>query len=418
MRAFHSGWTLLKVYPVIETEDGDYQCGKCSTFHESFLDAEECCSKPLLCGYRQHGMDESAQECCPMDNPPTRDVGPLSEEGQDVLALMRFRELFGEPDEESSDYFKRSWDVLKMPFVPGSIRVEGVDEADDEYEERTRYEADFFDPVDNKTRRMRLHPLPRRKPRPEGAPRPYFGGGPPQEGIITSIELPDEDLREPEAMFGRKQQEPFAFFEDWHSGLKGDRLFVPSHLRGRERGIADALFDATVELRQNLGRDARITPDLVQTKDAIRFFHDRTGNFPKAVFPLKQGLTVGDNDYYRADYGSYRIGGEHPNDPPEWNSRTNRGKVSFDDAWQQMFTVGQLEMQKEEETARYYERAYNCTICGGSETPDCEHALGHPWFEEYNFVEEMHPNTRKEHEQMKSLYPATWALHEMREAER
>lgn len=316
--------------------------------------------------------------------------------------------------------FSSAWDLLKMPFVPGSIRVEGVDEADDEYEERTRYEADFFDPVDNKTRRMRLHPLSRRKPRPEGAPRPLFGGGPPQTGIITSIELPEEDKKEPKMFFGREQQEPFAFFQErgYDRGLSGERLFVPPHLRGSERGIADALLDATVELRQKLGQDARITPDLLQTKDAIRFMHDRTGNYPRAVFPMDESSTVGDDTYYRVEYGDLS-GSEHLNSPPEWNSRANRGKVLFDDAWQQMFMQGQLQMQEKEEMARYYERAYNCTVCGGDDEPDCEHALGHPWFEEYNPVEEMHPNTRKEHEQMKSLYPATWALHDMRrEAER
>jgi len=315
--------------------------------------------------------------------------------------------------------FDSAWGLLKMPFVPGSIRVEGVDEADDEYEERTRYEADFFDPVDNKTRRMRLHPLPRRKPRPKGAPRRLFGGGPTPQGIVTSIELPDEELREPEMMFGREQQEPFAFFQDFHTGLIGDRIFVPSHLRGSKRGIADALLDATVELRQNLGQDARISPDMVQTKDAIRFFHDRTGNSPKAVYPMDEGGTVGDDDYYRAEYGSYNIGGAHPNDPPEWNTRGNRGKETFDEAWQRMFTRGQLDLQEREETSRYYDRARDCTVCGGNiEQGDCVHGMGHPYFEDYVPLEEMHPNTRKEHEQMKSLYPATWALHDMREAER
>lgn len=251
MSAFDSAWALLKAYPVIETEHGDYQCGKCSTFHDDFLDAEECCSTPLLCGYRQHNMDERAQECCPMENPPTKDVGPLGEEGQDVLALMRFREMFGEPDEESSDYFKRSWDVLKMPIVPLSLRSAFNEEDDDD---TRRYEALFEDPKTGEKHRM---------------------------GAVYQPNYVDDHAKTLRTFYGKPYLE--AFIGDDHSsvGFYPDSRFggheddfsarrVETKPAYQRRGYATALYDMAAAILAKFGK--RVVPSIDQSGQGESFW--------------------------------------------------------------------------------------------------------------------------------------------------
>ena len=57
--------------------------------------------------------------------------------------------------------FDRAWDLVKMPFVPGSIRpVEGkFKEGDDDHAPAQIYEGDFYDPVDDITRLIEIDPM-------------------------------------------------------------------------------------------------------------------------------------------------------------------------------------------------------------------------------------------------------------------
>jgi len=302
--------------------------------------------------------------------------------------------------------FGKAWDLLKMPFVPGSIRVAGVDEGDDEYFDRTRYEADFYDPVDEKTRRMRIDPTWKRKtPKRRG-----LFSQPAPKGIITSIELPEDELQEPEIMFGMEQQEPFAYFAgpDPKYDLIADRMFTPSHLRNR--GIATALHDATQEFQREIaGGEGSIVPDHLMTRDAIKFWHAKTGGSPWSVLPMGDGQTVGDDQYYRVDYGFGRGGrprGKEKKDPTE----------PFDEAWERMFGEGQLDLREREETEKLYEAIHNCPMNHGDADETCTCMMGHPWFMHGDFSG-LHPNTIKEHEAKKSLYPASWILHDRRPKE-
>jgi len=50
---------------VVYHKDGTPQCSQCNTGYEDAEEAEYCCTSCVDCGFRQHGMHEEAQECCP-----------------------------------------------------------------------------------------------------------------------------------------------------------------------------------------------------------------------------------------------------------------------------------------------------------------------------------------------------------------
>jgi len=319
--------------------------------------------------------------------------------------------------------FEAGWDsIVKMPFVPGSVREAGVDEGDEKYEDRKRYEADFYDPVDDKTRKINILPTWKRRPKDEGFQIKLFGGSGP-DGTTVDIELDEDELREPEQLFGRGQQVPFGYFyRDEHL----DRLFTPSHLR--RRGMGTGVVDAMQEYREKiLGVDPdssrQITDDSdnVQTEDMFRFWHKR-GYMPQVVYPLGEQSTIGDENYYQRKYQGFE-------GTPNWK-RQGPNNEPFEEGWQKALQVGQWELGSKRERDGIYNRCedkYAKTIerlkplypdlddddipyraaedgvIGWNEVHtdgsyDCDCWAGHPWYETEGQNMELH-------EARKHLFP-------------
>ena len=86
---------------VVYHKDGTPQCSQCNTGYEDTEQAEYCCTSCVDCGFRQHGMHERAQECCPCDC--DSDECWCSEDGyccQDYLAD------YGAEEDDYSIYLK------------------------------------------------------------------------------------------------------------------------------------------------------------------------------------------------------------------------------------------------------------------------------------------------------------------------
>jgi hypothetical protein len=319
--------------------------------------------------------------------------------------------------------FQLAWDsIMKMPFVPGSVREAGVDEGDENYEDRKRYEAEFYDPVDDKTRKINILPTWKKRPKDEGFKMSLFGS-PTPEGTTVDIELDEDEMREPEQLFGRGQQVPFGYF---YRNANLDRLFTPSHLR--QRGMGTGIVDAMQEYREKIlgitnddWRQITDDSDNLQTEDMFRFWHKR-GYMPQVVYPVGGQSTIGDENYYQRKYVG--MGKE-----PDW-TKQGPNTEPFEEAWQNALHVGQLELGSKREREEIYRRceaegekmverlkplypdldeydmmyrAAEAGVIGWNEihsdgSYDCDCWAGHPWYESEGENMELH-------EARKHLYP-------------
>lgn len=243
--------------------------------------------------------------------------------------------------------FEQAFALLKMPFVPGSVREGKLVPEDEEWKERQMYEADFYDPVDDKTRTIDIRPD--RQPIQEApARRSFFGGGPPARGksAVAVMDLEEDELREPEKLFGMDQQVPFAYL---HNKRTLDRLFVPEHLR--RRGIGTGLVDALDEWKENFvpnkyrgDESIGVDSDNMQTEDMFRLWHSR-GHIPHLVEPYNPEASIGDDQYYAAHWQNY--GG------PKWNEE-GPDKRPFEEGWEEAHYNGQMKLLAEQEQSRLY----------------------------------------------------------------
>jgi hypothetical protein len=254
----------------------------------------------------------------------------------------------------SAEPFEAVWDsIVKMPFVPGSVREGELEEGDEKWEDRQTYLADFYDPVDKKTRIMNIRPTWKRRETDE--PKRSFGflmgGGSAPTGTVVDMPLDEDELREPEQFFGMDQQVPFGYF---YRNQNIDRLFAPKHLRGR--GIGTGIVDAMQEYREKIlgiptGEEAdkggwgQIKPDSddIQTEDMFRFWH-RRGYMPTMVYPLNEQGTIGDDQYYSSVYGA----GLGNVDNARWDKQ-GPNTEPFEIAWERANRFGQYKLGMDQE---------------------------------------------------------------------
>lgn len=339
--------------------------------------------------------------------------------------------------------FETAWALLKMPFVPGSVREGELEEGDENWEDRQNYLADFYDPNDDKTRQMNIRPTWKRKPKPDAERRvPFaslFGGGGGPEGTVIDMPLDEDELRDPELLFGQEQQIPFSYF---YRNNHLDRLFTPKNMR--RRGIGTGMVDAMQEYRERIlgipsgdeadaGGWGQITGDSDdnQTEDMFRFWHKR-GYMPSHLYPKNANQTIGEDTYYGTGYrGSLK-----PR-TPRWD-RQGPNTEPFDVGFERAFRFGQNELGSEEERNQLqrqcdekseeiakkfahllpeydrdgdvYEMGYelhNRGIIGDDDLHadgnyTCSCWAGHPWYETEGENMELH-------EAKKHLFPYTWA---------
>ena len=188
--------------------------------------------------------------------------------------------------------FDRAWDLVKMPFVPGSIRpVEGkFKEGDDDHAPAQIYEGDFYDPVDDITRLIEIDPMREWVGEEEN----YFGNKHRNMDRVEAafIDLRDEEGREPEMAFGLEQANPFATTID----NKLERVFVPSDLR--ERGIGSGLLDALHEYRSKYGRQSRGIPMSNEVSEKMLNVLASRNLFPNELAKLPEGMSHDPNEEY------------------------------------------------------------------------------------------------------------------------
>ena len=334
--------------------------------------------------------------------------------------------------------FDNAWGIVKMPFVPGSVRLGELEEGDEKWEDRQNYLADFYDPVDDKTRLMNIRPTWKRRPSdtPKRSYGRLFGGGSSPEGTVVSMPLDEDELREPEQLFGMDQQVPFGYF---YRNANLDRLFTPTHLR--RRGIGTGIVDAMQEYREKIlgiptGEESdkggwnQITPDSddMQTEDMFRFWHKR-GYMPSLVYPRNQGGTTGDEQYYAS-----AIGRLYDSPQPRWDAQ-GPNTEPFEVAWERALRYGQYQLggdkersdigrmcdQESTRIAQEYAHVFPELADEPYEMGDklrwegiigdddyhvdghysCSCWAGHPWYEHEGENMELH-------EERKHLFPNSW----------
>ncbi len=248
-------------------------------------------------------------------------------------------------------FMEKSSDLLKMPIVPGSYRAGDIEEGNENYEDRQKYLMDFYDPKDDKTRKVNIIPTWKRKGLDESKGRglgSMFGRRDVPQGTTADIELDEDEIGEGENLFGRNQKVPFGYAYDNRSL---DRLFVPSDMR--RRGMGTAIADALSEHADQEARKKGYEPtyglsddsDNVQTKDMLAFWANR-GYMPDAVYPLPRGQTVGGEEYWRRQYRGFN--------QPDYKVQ-GPFKGDFEQAWQAAVDAGQDELKSKIE----YEEAGN-----------------------------------------------------------
>lgn len=122
---FKASWdSITKIHPLIEHDDGMFQCGKCGTGHDE-EQAVECCTSCKKCGLRDHLGHERGEKCCPCtcgdcdldekafdaifeaarNNPDSKDFWDIDDPNNE-LGLRN----------EDDDVFTRSFDsIIKEP---------------------------------------------------------------------------------------------------------------------------------------------------------------------------------------------------------------------------------------------------------------------------------------------------------------
>ena len=211
--------------------------------------------------------------------------------------------------------FDTAWDLVKAPYIPGSMRpIEGqFKEGDDTHAPAQLYEGDFYDPVDEITRRIEIDPMREYTGSKEG-----FGWLRDLDNVEAAyIDMTGEEGREPEMAFGLKQNNPFIAMVD----NKLDRIFVPSDLR--RRGIASGLADALHEYRMaayagTSGEDSAkqgMNLSSENSEDMLNLLASRN-IFPKELAKLPEHMKINNETYYHTNYGRQRWPGSKEDAPP------------------------------------------------------------------------------------------------------
>ena len=322
--------------------------------------------------------------------------------------------------------FNRAWDLVKMPFVPDSVK---------ETEEGT-YEGDFYDPIDEKTRKIKIKP-----PGEVGEKGRFAGlmGGIEPSGTIATMPLDEGEMREPEEFFGRKQQIPFSLLAD---NRTLERLFVPEHLRRRGigTGIVDALSEWKRKFRPNSSW-AGIRPDKeANTEDMLRLWHSR-GHLPSHAHPVPQhgmeesdlGEPWGEGPW--SPYYATRWQREDTMSNPQWEEEGSLGDMPFEEGFREAQRAQAAEIMADQEKNTIYRTCENeaekvLQAMGLEDWDDldwdtaiemgvtdqmhsdgsygCDCWSGHPWWNVDDYLGDDWEEAEMRHEQNKSKFPASW----------
>lgn len=224
-----------------------------------------------------------------------------------------------------ADAFNRAWDLVKMPFVEGSVRpVKGrFMEGDEDHAPEQMYEADFYDPVDDITRRIEIEPA-----RKWIGPRDTYGERNRMHrdmDRVTAalIDLRDEEGREPEQAFGVPQVNPFSAAVD---GVLS-RTFVPSDLRGR--GLGTGLMDALAEYYKKVkGRERGLPLDRSVSAEMLSLLASRN-LFPEGL-EHDEAAHDPNEEYFRAQWDSRSRWPGSKDDAPPMEEKMGRWKEAAD----------------------------------------------------------------------------------------
>ena len=318
--------------------------------------------------------------------------------------------------------FDQAWDLVKMPFVPGSVR-----EAEDGH-----YVGDFYDPIDEKKRLINIQmnePSQRPSDNMEVFAQMMRGRDPSND--VTALILDGSELRPPETFFGRPQQIPFALLADKRNL---ERLFVPSHMR--RRGIGTGLVDALDEWKEKYGGSVQggmwpgIRPDReTNTEDMLRLWHSK-GHLPLEAYPVPTRDNK-QSEYWRTRWS--KRGG------PQWGIRGNMGDMPFDEGFQTAQrhafalimdkqwkddTWEKCEDKRDAIREEYGMEPWEAVSAGlidplDDHDPDnyngCRCWMGHPSAEyDLTFDEQEDSHIFQAHEEAKKNHPYAWMLKDAR----
>tara|TARA_R110001632_G_scaffold142068_2_gene258080 strand:- start:171 stop:923 length:753 start_codon:yes stop_codon:yes gene_type:complete len=232
--------------------------------------------------------------------------------------------------------FEQAFSLLKMPFVPGSVRpLEGeFMEGDDDHAPAQKFVGDFYDPTDDRTLPINIEPARDWT----GEDNPSYGFGRKHKNMdrmdaaVIPMDMIDED-RESEMQFGMAQKNPFAAIID----NLIERVYVPTDLRRREMG--QGLLDALQEYRQNFGNRGQMKPSRENTGDMLGLLASR-GLFPNGLAQIPKGQNFNDPDtqYMHSEWpsGAKWQNAEDANFPRkvpknQWNQRWQDAGKRFAD---------------------------------------------------------------------------------------
>ena len=208
--------------------------------------------------------------------------------------------VFGGDGVMGNSSFEQAFSLLKMPFVPGSVRpLEGeFMEGDDDHAPAQKFVGDFYDPIDDRTLPINIEPQ-----------REWIGEDNPSHGFgrkhkhmdrmdaaVIPMDMIDED-RESEMQFGMPQKNPFAAIID----NLIERVYVPTDLRRRQMG--QGLLDALLEYRTKFANRGHIRPSRENSGDMLGLLASR-GLFPRGLarIPKEQNWNDPDTQYMHSEW--------------------------------------------------------------------------------------------------------------------
>ena len=245
--------------------------------------------------------------------------------------------VFGGDGVTSKSSFEQAFSLLKMPFVPGSVRpLEGeFMEGDDDHAPAQKFVGDFYDPIDDRTLPINIEPA-----------RDWIGEEDKgwwgkkhktmdrMDAAVIPMDMIDED-RESEMQFGMPQKNPFAAIID----NKIERLYVPTDLRRRQMG--QGLLDALQEYRENHAptRRGHIRPARENTGDMLGLLASR-GLFPRGLarIPKEQNWNDPNTQYMHSEW--------NPSD--RWQNAEDADKVPKH-KWEKRWNAAGKQFAREQE---------------------------------------------------------------------
>lgn len=200
----------------------------------------------------------------------------------------------------SMSSFEQAFSLLKMPFVPGSVRpLEGeFMEGDDDHAPAQKFVGDFYDPIDDRTLPINIEPA---RDWIGEDDKGWFGRKHKtmdrMDAAVIPMDMIDDD-RKSEMQFGLPQKNPFAAIID----NKIERVYVPSDLRRRE--MAQGLLDALLEFRTHHASRGHMEPSRENTGDMLGLLASR-GLFPRGLarIPKAQNWNDPDTQYMHTTWG-------------------------------------------------------------------------------------------------------------------